>query len=100
MDGPWQKYSDPALLPSVEEEEEEQAPATGPWSKYQRPDYDNMSFGDKIVNDATSFGVLAESTMRGLGDNLLNTPNAIGDVIGNVMPGMQAGMRFAVQRPA
>jgi hypothetical protein len=59
----------------------------------QRLDYNDMTFGEKAVNDVSVIGQALESGARGFLDNMMNLPNAIGDVAGNALAYRTAGVK-------
>lgn len=48
----------------------------------QRIDFNELTMGQKFSRDIGMMGTMLESTGRGFVDNMLNLPNAIGDVVG------------------
>lgn len=55
--------------------------------------YNDMTLGQKAMNDLSMMGVAAESAGRGYFDNLMNVPNAIGEVVGNALAYPHAAIR-------
>lgn len=51
----------------------------------ERIDYNSMTAGEKVMNDVSMFGQSVESGVRGFMDNMMNLPNALGDVAGNAL---------------
>ena len=90
MTKPWERFADPADLPEAEQTE---AAAPKPWERYQQ-----MDLSQRVGEDVTSMGVMGESAARGILDNALNLPNAVGDVIGNTASFLTAGIRTGAER--
>jgi hypothetical protein len=81
MAKPWEKYQEPEEE-LVEEEE-------GPWTAYAPP----TNFQEGIQDDVTMFGQIGEQGSRGVFDNLMNLPNAAGEVIGSGLAAATAGVQ-------
>jgi len=67
-------------------EEEERKPTE---FQYSPP----TNFQEGIQDDVTMFGNVAEGTVRGTFDNLMNVPNALGEVAGTALAGATAGVK-------
>lgn len=62
----------------------------------ERIDFNSMSAGDKVMNDASMLGQVGEAGSRGFIDNMMNLPNAIGDIAGNALAYPTAAAKTAL----